>query len=65
MSGIIYDLKGNPIVSETVKREALEQLQDYIHKNQKKVQDWFTAYGTVRPPLRYDLSAKTWVWMGE
>lgn len=63
MEGIIYDLRGNPIVSDAVKREATERLQDYVYKNQKKFQDWFTANGTRKPPLRYDIRSKEWIWL--
>ncbi len=65
MSGIIYDIRGNPITSPETRQMAEALLREYVHKYHSRFQDWVRAHGTRRPPIYFDIGAKEWVWADE
>ncbi len=65
MMGDLIDIHGNVIPSGDTRKKAEEQLKEYIFKNKSRFDDFFRAYGPVRPPIRYNLRSQSWEWVGE
>lgn len=63
--GHLFDSHGKPIPPGEVREEAVGRLQDFIIKNKDLFEEHFKRNGPVRPPIKYHLSSKTWLWVGK
>lgn len=63
---LLVDPSGRPIPTGDERRRAEEELKNFMEKNKERFQDFWKAYGFgTRPPIRYDMTLKRWLWGDE
>lgn len=61
--GGLVDIDGNLIPDGEDRKRAEEELKEYIEKHKRRFEDFFRENGPVRPPLKYNLSRREWLWL--
>lgn len=63
---MLYDSLGREIPDEKLRSMAMDKFNDFLNKHKDKFQQWFSQRGAyVKPPIKFDLKRKEWVWLDD